>query len=137
MKKARVLFLCVGNTCRSQLAEAIVNAHLGDKWEAFSAGSRPEGFVHPLALKVLAEIGIDHQGRSKSVDEFRGMTFDLVVTLCDPEAANCPVWLGEGRQVHLPFPDPANVTGTESQKVTAYREARDGIAREINQLLIR
>src|SRR4030042_5399307 len=85
MNKARVLFLCVGNSCRSQMAEAIVNNRLGDKWEALSAGSHPEGYVHPLAIKALSEIGIDHQGRSKSVEEFRNVPFDLVVICFDQD----------------------------------------------------
>jgi len=95
--KSRVLFLCTGNSCRSQMAEALVNTRLADRWEAFSAGSRPVGYVHPLALKALSELGIDHHGRSKSMDEFLGQSFDVVVTLCDQADAECPVWLGKGR----------------------------------------
>ena len=91
MNKSRVLFLCTGNSCRSQMAEAIVNGRFGDQWEAFSAGSKPAGCVPPLALKVLSEIGIDHQGRSKSIEEFHGLSFDLVITLCDQAADECPV----------------------------------------------
>ena len=135
MRKARVLFLCTGNSCRSQMAEAIVNAQLGDRWEAFSAGSHPTWYVHPLTTKALAEIGIDHQGRSKLVDEFRQMTFDLVVTLCDQAADECPVWLGKGKRIHLPFPDPAKVTGDEDEKMAAFRMVRDEIASEITRLL--
>ncbi len=96
MGKSRVLFLCTGNSCRSQMAEAIVNARLGDRWEAQSAGTKPTGFVHPKTIAVLFEIGIQHTGRSKSVDEFRGQDFDLVVTVCDSAAEDCPVWLGKG-----------------------------------------
>lgn len=135
MDKARILFLCTGNSCRSQMAEAIVNTRLGEKWEAFSAGSHPAGFVHPLAIKVLSEVGIDFQGRSKSVDEFRRQSFDWVVTLCDPADAECPVWLGKGRRLHKPFPDPAKVTGSEAEKLAAFRAVRDGIAKEISELL--
>ena len=135
MKKAIVLFLCTGNSCRSQMAEAIVNAQLGDRWEAFSAGSHPSGYVHELALKVLSEIGIDHQGRSKSMEEFRGLTFDLVVTLCDQAAEECPVWFGSGKRIHLPFPDPTTVNGNEDIKIAAFREVRDAIAAGIIQLL--
>ena len=94
MNKSKVLFLCTGNSCRSQMAEAIINARLGDRWEAFSAGSRPIGYVHPLALRALTEIGIDHLGRSKSMDEYRGQSFEMVVTLCDLAADECPDWLG-------------------------------------------
>ena len=95
--KRKVLFLCTGNSARSQMAEAIVNARLGDAWEAVSAGTKPAGYVHPVALRVLQETGIEHRGRSKSADEFRLMTFDLVVTVCDSAAEECPVWLGQGR----------------------------------------
>lgn len=137
MDKARVLFLCKGNSCRSQMAEAMVNAEFGDRWEAFSAGSRPAGYVHPLALKALSEIGITHQGRSKSMDEFLGQAFDVVVTLCDNAEDECPVWLGKGRILHKPFPDPANVTGSEAEKLAAFREVRDGIATEVTRLLAR
>ena len=102
--KRKVLFLCTGNSCRSQMAEAIVNARLGDVWEAYSAGTQPAGYVHPLALRALAEIGIQHGGRSKHADEYRSVPFDLVVTVCDDAAENCPVWLGQGKRVHLGSP---------------------------------
>jgi arsenate reductase (thioredoxin) len=117
------------------MAEAIVNARLSDSWEAFSAGSRPIGFVHPLAVKVLSEIGIDHQGCSKSLDEFIGQSFDLVITLCDLSENECPVWLGKGNRIHLPFSDPATVKGTEDEKMAAFREVRDEITKGIIQLL--
>jgi arsenate reductase len=117
------------------MAEAIINSRLGDRWEAFSAGSHPAGFVHPLAIKALSEIGIEHQGRSKSIDEFQGLSFDLVVTLCDQAADECPVWLGKGRRVHVPFSDPAKVTGDKTEIMAAFREVRDGIAKEVIQLL--
>lgn len=129
--KRKVLFLCTGNSCRSQMAEAIVNARLGDAWEAYSAGTQPAGCVHLLALQVLAEIGIAHQGRSKSADEYRNTPFDLVVTVCDDAAENCPVWLGRGRRVHLGFPDPAKVTGTDEEVMAVFRAVRDDIARQI------
>jgi arsenate reductase len=133
--EARVLFLCTGNSCRSQMAEAIVNSRLDGKWQAFSAGTRPAGYVHPIALQVLSEIGVNFQGRSKHLDEYRGQQFDLVVTLCDSAADECPVWLGSGQKVHLPFPDPASVSGTQEQKITAFRQVRDGIANQITSLL--
>src|SRR5512144_2704835 len=98
MTKRKVLFLCTGNSCRSQLAEAIVNARLSDEWEAVSAGIHPSGYVHPMALRVLQERGIEHQGCSKSVDEFRTGSYDLVVTVCDSAAEECPVWLGQGQR---------------------------------------
>jgi arsenate reductase (thioredoxin) len=135
MTKSKVLFLCTGNSCRSQMAEAIVNSRLGDRWEAYSAGSHPTGYVHLFALRALSEIGIVHAGRSKSFDEFNSMSFDLIVTLCDPAADECPVWLGKGTRIHMPFPDPAKVNGNEDEKMAAFREVRDGIDKEIIQLL--
>lgn len=77
---------------------------------------QPAGYVHPLALAALAEIGIAHQGRSKLVDEYRDVPFDLVVTVCDSAAEECPVWLGQGRRVHHSFPDPAKATGTKEEE---------------------
>jgi arsenate reductase len=127
----RVLFLCTGNSCRSQMAEAIVNHSLGEKWTAFSAGVEPAGYVHPLAIKVLAEIGINHQGVSKSVDHFWGEPLDLVITVCDGAAENCPVWLGKGQRVHLGFPDPALASGSEAQKLAVFRQVRDDIKSQI------
>jgi len=135
--KRRVLFLCAGNSCRSQLAEAIVNARLGDEWQAYSAGTKPAGYVHPNALRVLAEIGIEHPGRSKSVQEYRGQPFDLVVTVCDAAAEDCPLWLGQGQRVHLGFPDPAKATGTEAEILSAFRRVRDDIGEQIPGLLRR
>jgi arsenate reductase len=135
MSKSRVLFLCTGNSCRSQMAEAIINTRMGDRWEAYSAGSRPAGYVHPLAIKALTEIGIDHQGRSKSIDEFHGQAFDVVITLCDQSDDECPVWLGKSRNLHNPFSDPARVIGSEEEKMAAFRTLRDEIIAEIPRLL--
>jgi arsenate reductase len=130
-----VLFLCTGNSCRSQIAEAIVNARLSDKWRAFSAGTEPAGYVHPKALQVLEEIGITHTGQSKSTEQFREMDFDLVVTVCDDAAENCPVWLGKGKRTHLSFPDPAKAQGTDEEKLAVFRSVRDAIADQIPALL--
>ena len=129
--KRKVLFLCTGNSCRSQMAEAIVNFRLGERWEAVSAGTKPAGFVHPKALATLAEIGINHQGRTKSADEFRGVDFDLVVTLCEDAAENCPVWLGKGKRVHHSIPDPA-----KTNEMDDFRKVHDDIEREIIYLLV-
>ena len=130
MSKRKVLFLCTGNSCRSQLAEAIVNARLGETWEAVSAGTKPAGYVHPKALAALAEIGIQHQGRSKLADEFKGVDFDLVVTVCDSAAEECPLWLGKGKRLHHSFPDPA-----KTDELNDFRRVRDDIEREIVALL--
>ncbi len=134
--KRHVLFLCTGNSCRSQMAEAIVNARLGQDWEAVSAGTKPAGFVHPKAMQALAEIGIDHNGRSKRVDEFIGQPFDLVVTVCDAAAEDCPLWLGRGQRAHLGFPDPASASGSEVEKLAAFRAVRNEMLIKIPALLI-
>jgi arsenate reductase (thioredoxin) len=131
----RILFLCTGNSCRSQMAEAIINARMGDIWEAVSAGTKPTGYVHPKALAALSEIGIQHTGRSKLADEFRGVDFDLVVTVCDSAAEECPIWLGKGKRVHHSFPDPAKAVGTDAEIMAAFRAVRDAIAEEIPALL--
>lgn len=135
MDKKRVLFLCTGNSCRSQMAEAIVNARMGDQWQAFSAGTRPAGYVHPNAIRALAEIGIQHTGRSKLADEFRDVDFDLVVTVCDWAAEECPLWLGKGKRVHHSFPDPAQAAGTDDEVMPVFRQVRDDIERQIVAIL--
>ncbi len=131
----KVLFLCTGNSCRSQMAEAIVNARCSPEWRAFSAGTKPAGYIHPKAIRVLEEIGIPHQGASKNVDVFRDVDFDLVVTVCDDAAGDCPLWLGKGRRVHVGFPDPAKASGTNDEILAAFRSVRDEILRKIPPLL--
>jgi len=131
----KVLFLCTGNSCRSQMAEAIVNARLSNEWRAFSAGTEPSGYVHPKAIQVLSEIGIEHSGESKHTDRFRDMDFDLVVTVCDDAAENCPIWLGKGKRVHLGFPDPARATGTDDEVLAVFWSVRDAIMQKIPELL--
>ena len=132
MNKKRVLFLCTGNSCRSQMAEGLVNHFLREAWEAYSAGTDPAGYVHPLAIRAMAELGIDISGRrSKPVDEFRDATLDLVVTVCDDAAENCPRWLGQGRVAHISFPDPARATGTQAERLAAFRRVRDDIRRQV------
>ena len=133
MKK--VLFLCTGNSCRSQMAEAIVNDQLADTWIAESAGTQPAGYVHPKAIAALAEIGIHHEGESKHTDRFQDFEFDLVVTVCDDAAENCPVWLGKGQRVHIGFPDPAKAEGTAAEVMQVFRTVRDAIEEKIIKLL--
>lgn len=129
MSKLRVLILCTGNSCRSQMAEGLINHHLDDRWEAFSAGSMPSGRVHPLAIAAMTEIGIDiRTHRSQSVEVYRNLSPDLVVTVCDNAAQNCPVWLGEGQVAHIPFIDPAEATGSEAERMAVFRAVRDEIA---------
>lgn len=131
----KVLFLCTGNSCRSQMAEAIVNANTANNWEAFSAGTLPAGYVHPKAIMALNEIGIEANGRSKHVDEFQQTNFDIVVTVCDSAAEECPIWLGLGEKIHIGFPDPAEATGSEEEILDAFRAVRDDILRIIPERL--
>ncbi len=136
MSKKRVLFLCTGNSARSQMAEGLVNHSIGDGWEAFSAGTEPSGAVHPLAIEAMADLDIDLSSqRSQSTHEFRGQDFDLVITVCDHAAQNCPVWLGQGHVVHLGFPDPAAATGTKDQKLQIFRDVRDGLHQKLPDAL--
>ena len=124
----RILFLCTGNSCRSQMAEALWRELAGPGWEAHSAGSRPAGFVHPLAVEVMAERGIDLRGASsKSVDGFLGEAIDLVVTVCDGAREACPVLPGARRTVHWPFDDPAEAQGSPDEQRTVFRRVRDEI----------
>ena len=113
------------------MAEGIVNQFLGAEWAAFSAGTEPAGYVHPMAIKALAEIGIRHEGVSKPVEKFWGEPLDLVITVCDAAAENCPVWLGEGKKVHIAFTDPARAVGTESEVMDVFRQVRDEIRAQI------
>lgn len=133
--KRKVLFLCTGNSARSQMAEAIVNARFGQVWEASSAGVLPAGSVNPFALRVLREIGIEHRGRPKNVAEMRDVPFDLVVTVCDSAEAECPVWLGRGTRVHLGFPDPVEATGSEADVMAVFRQVCNDIAAKVPHLL--
>ena len=117
------------------MAEAIVNHQLGDKWLAVSAGTKPAGYVHPKAIQVLAEWDILHQGESKLADQYRDWDFDLVVTVCDSAAEECPLWLGRGVRVHHSFPDPAEATGNEEEILSVFRQVRDAITKELTALL--
>jgi len=99
------------------MAEGLINHHLSQGWEAFSAGSLPSGRVHPLAIAAMAEIGIDiRQHRSKSVEVYRNLSPDLVITVCDNAAKACPIWLGDGAKAHIPFADPAEAVGSEAER---------------------
>lgn len=125
----KILFLCVANSARSQMAEGLAKAALGDKALIQSAGSKPSR-VNPLAIQVLAEIGIDiSHNRSKSVDEIDPATVDTVITLCAEE--ECPVFLGKAERLHWGLPDPASVQGTEEEKLMKFREIRDEIKKRI------
>jgi arsenate reductase len=117
------------------MAEAIVNHTIENGWQAFSAGTQPAGYVHPKALQVLGELGVQHLGESKSVERFMNESFDLVITVCDSAAEECPIWLGQGRVIHHSFPDPAKATGSDDEVLNAFRQVRDDIQRVIPNLL--
>jgi arsenate reductase len=135
-EKYRVLVLCTGNSARSQMAEGLINAQLADRFVAFSAGTQPAGYVHPQAIAALREIGIDISHHfSKSTDEFKGQSFDVVITVCDDAAENCPVWLGQGQRVHIGFPDPA--AAPPPLQAQQFRTVRDAIQNRILEYLRR
>lgn len=135
-KKLKVLFLCIGNSCRSQMAEGLLKTMSPDKFEVHSAGSFPSG-VNPIAALAMKEIGIDiSMNRSKSVDEYEGQYFDYVITLC-PESENeyCPVFVGDAKnRLHWGYPDPIKIIGTEEDILKGCREVRDQIRGRIEEL---
>jgi arsenate reductase (thioredoxin) len=124
--KQQVLFICTHNSARSQMAEGLMNALLGDRYEASSAGTE-QTRVKPQAIEVLSEIGIDITGhRSKTIDEFQGIQFDVVVTVCDNAQETCPFFPGK-KVLHKSFNDPSNTDGSEEEKLEAFRKTRDEI----------
>jgi arsenate reductase len=127
-----VLILCTGNSCRSQMAEGFWNDLGKGRWQAVSAGSNPAGYVHPLAIEVMKEAGIDlGDSRSKHLNEFGEDPFDLVITVCDSAKESCPVLPGAKKMQHWPFEDPAHATGTEDEKLAVFRKVRDQIRERI------
>lgn len=132
----KILFLCTGNSCRSQMAEGFAR-HLGQgKIEAFSAGTEPAERVHPLAIQVMAEKGIDistHQ--PKSVDEFLSQPLDAVITVCGDAQEQCPAFPGPVQREHWPLPDPARATGTAEEVLEVFRKVRDEIQARVAQWL--
>ncbi len=134
--KRQVLILCTGNSCRSQMAEALVNARRGDQWHAVSAGTQPADRVHPLALQALAsEERPVRDAQPRSAEAFRDASLDAVITVCDDAAENCPLWLGQGKKVHVSFPDPAKATGTDDEVMAVFRTVRDDIERRVIAVL--
>ena len=129
--KKQVLLLCTRNSCRSQMAEGIVNHDLRDSWEASSAGLVPSE-VHPMARKVMDEIGIDISGHfSKYLEQFENARIDVIITLCGDVDAQCPTWVGKQRKVHIGILDPASAAGSEDEILQVFRIVRDDIRREI------
>ena len=126
--KQNVLFLCTGNSARSQMAEALLRQYAGDRFEVYSGGIEPKG-INPYSIRAMDEIGIDIRGqRSKGTKEFMGqMFFRYLITVCGHADANCPqaLWAQSGLKLHWPFEDPAAVEGTDEQKLAAFRETRN------------
>ncbi len=126
--KPTVLVLCTGNSCRSHIAEGILRNAVGSLVEVQSAGSKPAGYVHPLAVRVMKEIGIDiSTHRSKHVDEFLAKPVETVITVCGDADQACPMFPGQVNRYHWGFDDPAHATGTEEEKLVVFRRVRDEI----------
>lgn len=132
-KHTRVLFLCTGNSARSQMAEGLLRDKAGNRFDVFSAGTRPVG-LNPNAVKALSEVGIDISGnRSKSVDEFTGQQFDYVFTVCDNAKESCPIFPGGGKRVHHSFEDPA--AAPPDQQLATFRKVRDQISNWLSDFI--
>jgi arsenate reductase (thioredoxin) len=129
-EKPLVLILCTGNSCRSHLAEGILRAAAGDLFEVASAGSKPAGYVHPLAVRAMAEIGLDLGGHhSKHMNDFLARKVETVITVCGQADQACPVFPGQLNRHHWPFDDPAHAGGTDEEKLIVFRRVRDEIRR--------
>ena len=128
--KPTILVLCTGNSCRSQMAEGVLRAAAADLLDAQSAGSNPAGHIHPLAIKVMAEIGIDiSKHRSKHMNEFLGQPVDTVITVCGFADQACPIFPGQVSRHHWGFADPAKATGSAEEVLQCFRKVRDEISR--------
>lgn len=124
-RKLRVLFLCTHNSARSQMAEALLRHHGGEAVEVYSAGTEPGG-VHPLAVRAMAESGIDiSDAGSKNLNQFIGQDFDYVITVCDRANESCPVFPGDPDRIHWSFDDPSAATGSEEERLKAFRDVRN------------
>ena len=127
-ERMRVLILCTGNSCRSQMAEGFVNDQLAGEWEARSAGTQPAERVHPLAVKAMADVGVDiSAGVPEIVDRYLDEPWDLVVTVCDSAKETCPAFPRSVAQLHISFDDPAAATGTDEEVAAVFRRVRDEI----------
>ena len=134
-KKHKVLIVCTGNSCRSQMAEGILRHYGKEKFEVFSAGLEPS-YVHPLAIKTMAESGIDISAQySKTVNEFLGEDFSYVITVCDGAKERCPVFHGKYNAIHWSIKDPASAEGTESERMKDFRRVRQNILERINHFI--
>ncbi len=134
--KKKVLFLCTGNSCRSQMAEGFLRQLGGDRFEVFSAGVNPTT-INPLAIKVMAEIGLDISGQSaKPVSEFVQDDLNYLITVCDNARQACPLFPGQQEKIHWNLEDPAEARGTEEEKLKVFRETRDKIAKLVEEWLL-
>ena len=132
MNKRRVLFLCTHNSARSQMAEALLRAKAGDRFEVASAGTEAT-HVRPLAVKAMAEIGIDLGGHtSKTLDRFVQQPWDFVITVCDSANEACPVFPAAAKRLHWSFPDPSQATGDDEQRLAVFQQVRDQIEARIS-----
>jgi len=136
MDKPRVLFLCTGNSCRSQMAEAFLRLYGGENFEVYSAGLDPKP-IHPITIQVMEEIGYDMSShRSKTLDEFLGKVhFSYLITVCSNAEERCPTFPGMGQRLHWPFEDPAAFVGTPEETIAKFREIRDQIANRVRDWL--
>jgi arsenate reductase len=133
--KKRVLILCTGNSARSQMAEGLLRNEAGDRFEVFSAGTKPSQ-VRPEAIAVMRELGIDISNyRSKSVDEFTRQSFDYVLTVCDSAKESCPIFPGKSVMIHQCFEDPATLQGSEEERLAIFRRVRDEMRRYLSTFL--
>jgi arsenate reductase len=132
----RVLILCTGNCVRSQMAEGLLRHLGGGAYEVHSAGSKPNGYISPLAIEIMSEIGLDiSTHRSKSVTEFEGQRFDTVITVCDSAAEHCPVFPGAPQRIHWSIWDPGAATGSREEELAAFRRVRDDLASRLRAFL--
>ncbi|HKO57938.1 MAG TPA: arsenate reductase ArsC [Thermoanaerobaculia bacterium] len=135
-ERKKILFLCTGNAARSQMAEGLANAFHSDVVEAVSAGSRPAGWVHPLAIRAMADLGVDISGaHSKGAEPFLDQPFDVVVTVCDSAAQDCPNWPGAKRIEHWPIVDPSYGPDDPATRYDRFLATRDELARRIDELV--
>lgn len=135
-EKTRVLFLCTGNSCRSQIAEGLLRHVARDHVDALSAGTEPRQ-VHPLAVEVMREAGIDISSQaSKGLEVFAGSEFRFIITLCARAQERCPKWPGDVEYIHWSVDDPAAVEGSEAERMRAFRKARDEIRQRITLFLL-
>jgi len=134
--RKKVLFICTRNSVRSQMAEAWLNAHHGERYEAYSAGVRP-GKLDPLVIDVMSELGVDvSKARSKSIEEMLELYFDIVVTVCDSAREECPIYPGGTELMHKGFEDPSSYDGTPEERVQKYRQVRDEIRAWIDSTFV-